>query len=187
MHLCPRMSWRKVCLKSKSTTPKSEAHQELHRVVGLGSVAFPLKNVARVPVDPAGLFTPEPNSPYRLGHQSDHCSDPGACQIHRANSSFHQVLRKREQRLQGPAACASEGVLIGHVDLPLPPQSSQDYCLCEVCQFSMETLQLSRKLLYRVFLDICYGTRKFLRNANYWNLQRISESSRKCFEIPTNT
>ena len=54
-----------------------------------------------------------------LCDDSDHCSEPAGGQILRASSSLHGVLRGREQRLEGAAACASGGVLRGHVDLPL--------------------------------------------------------------------
>ena len=41
-----------------------------------------------------------------LCHSSDHFSDLGVGQMPGANFSFHETLKEREQRLEGPAACA---------------------------------------------------------------------------------
>ena len=89
--------------------------------MGFGLVSTSLANLPGFPIDPARLTTPKPDLRHQLCHQSDHCLEPGVGQIPKASSIFHKVLRELEQRLERCAACASEGILVGHVDLPLRP------------------------------------------------------------------
>ena len=64
------------------------------------------------------------------------------------SSSFHEVFRGREARLDSPAACVFEGIVRGHVDLPLPhhpsPNLNQDIAIVE---FINLTKPLIRKQL----------------------------------------
>ena len=77
---------------------------------------------SELPKGPAGLATPPLESRHRVCQSPERHSDPGAGQIPRARSSFQEVFRGREQRIEVPDACASEGVSRGHVDLLLPQQ-----------------------------------------------------------------
>ena len=68
-------------------------------------------------------------------------SFPGLSRHVHSHTSFH-VVRRREHRLEGPGACASERVRY-HVDSPLPPQKLAGLRLT-IAVLSIENLHIPR-------------------------------------------